>query len=97
MLFLHLRYCVSGDYFLGRRNAIEDVQWSLDRLDDFLRDFTEIPHQKDVLYFDKVKQWFRCIRVSSERLLHMRRLNPSTQRTDILKAPVRVKGYQLAA
>lgn len=90
-------HCMIAEDFLGRRNAMKNVLWFFDKLDDFVRGFAESPHQKDALYPDKVKQWFRFTRVSSEHLLHMRRINPTSQRMDITKLAVRIKVYHTVA
>lgn len=73
-----------------------DVEDSFYRHDDFVRIFADGPHQKDALYPDKVKQWFSFTRVSSEQLLHMRRIEPSLRRMDGLKFTVSIKVYQPA-
>lgn len=87
---------MSADGLLGRPTAMEEVQNSFRGLDAFVYYFAWCPHQKDAVYPDKVEQWFRFIRVSSEYLLQMQRINLSMQRMDISKSAVRIKGYQPA-
>lgn len=53
---------------------MEDVRWSFDRLDDFVRNFAVSSHQKDTLYPYKVTQWDSVTFVSSRFLRHFKDL-----------------------
>lgn len=55
---------------LGRLDAMRKVRLSFGRIDDFIRDFAQGPHQKDALYPHKASQWWRSTSVSLDCLCY---------------------------